>query len=91
MGFWRIFGHLSISVASEYHEARRPVPRRSRGSRRRLPETGGCGPSPPELWKTMMFSLFRRKAPKTTAYTWKPALDLTDPRISAILLTFGRA
>ena len=39
----------------------------------------------------MMFSLFRRKAPKTTAYTWKPALDLTDPRISAILLTFGRA
>lgn len=47
-------------------------------------------PRSPEPWKTVMFSLFRRKAPKT-AYTWKPALDLTDPRVSAILKTFGWA
>lgn len=40
-----------------------------------------------------MFSLFRRKARKapSTTYTWKPAVDLTDPRIAAILLAFGRA
>ena len=36
-----------------------------------------------------MFSLFRRKARKSS-YTWKPALDLTDPRVAAVLLAFGR-
>lgn len=37
-----------------------------------------------------MISLFRRMTRKST-YTWKPALDLTDPRVSAILKTFGWA
>lgn len=37
-----------------------------------------------------MFSFFRRK-PRSTAYAWKPALDLTDPRVAAILKTFGWA
>ena len=37
-----------------------------------------------------MFSLFRRKARKSD-YAWKPALDLTEPRVAAILLAFGRA
>lgn len=37
-----------------------------------------------------MFAFFRRK-PRQTPYVWKPALDLTDPRVSAILKTFGWA
>lgn len=38
-----------------------------------------------------MFAFLRRKVARKTAYTWKPALDLTDPRVAAILLAFGRA
>lgn len=51
------------------------------------------GPLARKNGRTKMFSLFRRKARKApeAAYQWKPALDLTDPRVSAILLTFGRA
>lgn len=37
-----------------------------------------------------MFSLLRRIARKS-GYTWKPAIDLTDPRIHATLRTFGNA
>lgn len=37
-----------------------------------------------------MFSFLRRRIRKST-YTWKPALDLTDPRIAATLFTFGGA
>jgi len=38
-----------------------------------------------------MFAFLRRKVARKTTYTWKPALDLTDPRVAAILLAFGRA
>ena len=38
----------------------------------------------------LMFSFLRRRFSKS-AYTWKPALDLTDPRIAATLFTFGGA
>ncbi len=38
-----------------------------------------------------MFSFLRffQRRPRTAAYTWQPALDLTDPRVSAILKAFG--
>ena len=32
---------------------------------------------------------FRRTPRATDSYTWHPAVDFTDPRISAILRTFG--
>ena len=37
-----------------------------------------------------MFAFLRRK-PRPVAYQWKPAVDLTDPRVAAILKTFGWA
>ncbi|MBV5263404.1 hypothetical protein [Pinisolibacter aquiterrae] len=87
---WFFLEQLHISASYEFNEAMSPsvhdgstVPVVVAERRRR--------PRSPELWKTTMFSLFRRKAPKTTSYTWKPALDLTDPRVSAILKTFGWA
>lgn len=36
-----------------------------------------------------MFAFLRRK-PRPT-YQWKPAVDLTDPRVAAVLKTFGWA
>lgn len=87
---WYFLEQLHISASYEF--TRRCRPRfttdrwfsSSSPTRRRRPRS-------PELWKTTMFAMFRRKAPKTTSYTWKPALDLTDPRVSAILKTFGWA
>ncbi len=37
-----------------------------------------------------MFAFLRRK-PRPAAYQWKPELDLTDPRVAAVLKTFGWA
>lgn len=34
-----------------------------------------------------MFAFLRRKSRPAT-YQWKPAVDLTDPRVAAILKTF---
>jgi hypothetical protein len=93
-GHWRVFRQLHISAAYEFHGAMSPqihdgsvVP----------VVVGSTSPTAP-LARTSrvpkMFSLFRRKARKTppaTTYTWKPAVDLTDPRVAAILLAFGRA
>ena len=53
------------------------------------PESGGAAPSAPD-GTYHMFSFFRRKA-RPTPYAWKPAVDLTDPRVAAILRTFGWA
>lgn len=85
---WRDSRQLHISAAYEFNEAKPPpvhdgseVP----SSTRSAPPAGEPTPK-----VTTMFSLFRRKARKS-AYTWKPALDLTDPRIAAVLLAFGRA
>jgi len=35
----------------------------------------------------IMFSLFRRAATSTTRYVWVPAVDLTNPRVIASLLS----
>ncbi len=35
-----------------------------------------------------MFAFLRRKSRTVSSYTWKPAVDLTDPRVHAILKTF---
>jgi len=37
-----------------------------------------------------MFAFLRRK-PRPAVYQWKPAVDLTDPRVAAILKTYGWA
>jgi hypothetical protein len=34
-----------------------------------------------------MFAFLRRKS-RPVSYQWKPAVDLTDPRVHAILKTF---
>lgn len=35
----------------------------------------------------IMFAFLRRKS-RSATYQWKPAVDLTDPRVHAILKTF---
>lgn len=35
-----------------------------------------------------MFAYLRRKLVSTT-YQWKPAVDMTDPRIAAVLKSYG--
>lgn len=38
-----------------------------------------------------MFSLFRRHGSWTSRFTWMPAVDVTNPRVTAALLTLTRA
>ncbi len=33
-----------------------------------------------------MFSLFRRLGFRTPSFAWMPAVDVTDPRVTAMLL-----
>lgn len=33
-----------------------------------------------------MFSVFRRRGNRTPKYNWMPAVDVTNPRITAMLL-----
>ncbi|SMP08536.1 hypothetical protein SAMN06265374_0982 [Roseibium denhamense] len=35
-----------------------------------------------------MFNLFSKRRRRPASYTWKPAVDLTNPRIAASLTTF---
>jgi hypothetical protein len=43
----------------------------------------------PEL-KVIMFSLFRRRDPRTPVKSWMRAVDVTDPRVTAVLSFTGR-
>lgn len=36
-----------------------------------------------------MFSLFRRREIRTSKFSWMPAVDVTDPRVTAMLLGLG--
>ncbi|WP_280514482.1 hypothetical protein [Chthonobacter albigriseus] len=38
-----------------------------------------------------MFSLFRRLGARGPRFTWMPAVDVTNPRITATLLALSRA
>ena len=33
-----------------------------------------------------MFSLFRRRGNRTPKFSWMPAVDVTNPRVTAMLL-----
>jgi hypothetical protein len=33
-----------------------------------------------------MFSLFRRRGPRASTFSWMPAIDVTNARITALLL-----
>lgn len=35
-----------------------------------------------------MFSVFRRRRPSAPKYWWQPAVDVTDPRVTAFLIGF---
>lgn len=88
-GVWRLSRQLHISAPFEFHEARLPPIQERIGVHVVDGSRAIDGPDRPPTRVTEMFSLFRRKARKST-YTWKPALDLTDPRVAAVLLAFGR-
>jgi hypothetical protein len=36
-----------------------------------------------------MFSLFRRRDPNPSKTSWMKAVDVTDPRVTAVLLGFS--
>ena len=86
---WRVFVHLHKTAPSEFDTV--PTPRSTRDRRfpSSSPEPPAAAPAAPAGTDHMM-SIFRRKA-RPTPYAWKPALDLTDPRVAAILRTFGWA
>lgn len=44
-------------------------------------------PDPPKEM-TMLNALFGKRRPRPAHYNWKPAVDLSNPRVAAILTTF---
>lgn len=36
-----------------------------------------------------MFSLFRRRTPRPSRFAWMPAVDVTNPRVTAALISLN--
>ena len=49
----------------------------------------GDAPSRCNAKKVIMFSLFRRLGNRAPSFSWMPAVDVTNPRVTAMLLGLG--
>jgi hypothetical protein len=85
---WLILEQLHKRTPSDQHDARATSHPNGGEAMRFFPV--GKRMSGAIVRTDTMFAFLRRK-PRPATYQWKPAVDLTDPRVAAILKTYGWA